>query len=111
MKTQYRSGDKNDYRVGTVKGVVEKEETYKVNFKGGHRTLNLYLQVEIGGEADTRDIPILYISNKKLDERDLYKYIKELEAEGVKKPTISEIEEKRQTIDERMKKRLSSMQL
>lgn len=72
--------------------VFEKEETYKVNYKGATKTLNSYLLVRIGDEV--KEFKLLFISNKELEDRDLYKWIKEFETLGLKKPTTGEIEEK-----------------
>lgn len=74
------------------KDVLEKEETYKVNYKGASKTLNSYLLIKIGDEV--KEFKLLFISNKELEERDLYKWITELETLGLKKPTTGEIEEK-----------------
>ena len=69
-----------------------------MNYKGATKTLNSYLSVRIGDEV--KEFKLLFISNKELDDRDLYRWIKELETLGLKKPTTGEIEEK----VERMKK-------
>lgn len=64
-----------------------------MNFKSGSKTMNHYLLVQIGDEV--KEFQIIFISNKKLDERELYKWIKELESSNQKKPTIEEIEHKK----------------
>jgi hypothetical protein len=76
-----------------IQDVIEKEESYKVNFKGGSKTMNHYLLVKISDEV--KEFKLVFISNKELDERELYKWIKELELSNQKKPTIGEIEEKK----------------
>jgi hypothetical protein len=76
--------------------VHEKEETYKVNYKGATKTLNCYLSVRIGDES--KEFKLLFISNKELEERDLYKWIKELETLNLRKPTTGEIEQKGEQI-------------
>jgi hypothetical protein len=80
-----------------------------VNFKGGAKTMNHYLLVQIGD--DVKEFQIIFISNKKLDERELYKWIKELESSNQRKPTIEEIESKKQNIQEVLKVRYDSKQL
>ena len=71
--------------------------------------MNHYLLVQIGD--DVKEFQIIFISNKKLDERELYKWIKELESSNQRKPTIEEIESKKQNIQEVLKVRYDSKQL
>lgn len=71
--------------------------------------MNHYLLVKIGDEV--KEFKLLFISNKELDERELYKWIKELEQGNQKKPTIEEIEIKKQTIREVLNVRFDSKQL
>jgi tRNA(Ile2) C34 agmatinyltransferase TiaS len=89
--------------------VIEKEESYKVNLKGGSKTMNQYLEIEIGDE--TKEFRLLYISNQSLDERELYKWIKELESLSKQIPTISEINDKQRNIKEMVTMRQDSKQL
>jgi hypothetical protein len=93
VKVTYITNEKTDYRIGVIQDVIEKEESYKVNFKGGSKTMNHYLLVKISDEV--KEFKLVFISNKELDERELYKWIKELELSNQKKPTIGEIEEKK----------------
>lgn len=86
--------------------VHEKEETYKVNYKGATKTLNSYLSIRIGDEV--KEFKLLFISNKELEERDLYKWIKELETLNLKKPTTREIEEKGEEIKKYVNTRFDS---
>lgn len=44
VKVTYRTNDKTDYRIGVVKDVIVKDdETYKVNIKGGSKTMKHFL--------------------------------------------------------------------
>lgn len=86
--------------------MLEKEETYKVNYKGATKTLNSYLLIRIGDEV--KEFKLLFISNKELEERDLYKWITELETLGLKKPTTWDIEEKGEQIKKFVNTRFDS---
>ena len=99
VKTTYKvSSNKIDYRIAEIKGVVEKEESYKVESKAGSKTLNKYLLVRMGNEE--KELKFIFISNKEIDQRELYKWLEELKAFEMKKPTIEMIEEKYKQIKE-----------
>ena len=88
------STDKMDYKIGEIVDVVEKLQTYNVE----NKELNKYLQVKVGNEI--REFRIQYISSKKIEDSELYRYLKELESYGQPIPTIRQVKNKHKKVVE-----------
>lgn len=79
--------DKMDYKIGEIIDVVEKPQSYVVE----NKEVNKYLIVRVGNE--TKEFKIQFISNKKIEDSELYRYLKELENNGQRLPTIRKVKE------------------
>jgi RNA polymerase-associated protein RTF1 len=88
------STDKMDYKIGEIVDVVEKPLTYKVE----NKELNKYLLVRVGNE--TREFRIQYISSKRVEDSELYRYLKELESYGQAIPTIRQLKSQHRKVVE-----------
>lgn len=86
------SSDKMDYKIGEILDVLEKPQHYIVE----NKELNKFLIVKIGNE--TKEFKIQYISNKKIEDSELYRYLKELESYGQKIPTIRQVKNKHKQV-------------
>ena len=77
--------DKMDYKIGEIVDVIEKPQTYSVE----NKELNKYLLIKVSNEI--REFKILFISSKKIEDSELYRYLKELESHGLPIPTIRHV--------------------
>jgi len=105
VKVTFNSeGNKIDYKVGTITEVIEKPELYKVDSK----QLGKYLKVRIGDEI--KELKIQFISNKSLDERELYKWIEEIVRINGKEaiPTLLQIEDLYNSVKDTFSKKYTS---
>jgi hypothetical protein len=88
VKTTFKtSTDKMDYKIGEIIDVIEKPQGYMVE----NKEVNKYLLVNVGNE--TKEFKIQFISNKRIEDSELYRYLKELESNGQKLPTIRKVKE------------------
>lgn len=98
VKTTYKTGsNKIDYRIGQILDVIEKDQSYSVEVKSGKKTVNKYLLVKIGNEE--KEFKFMYISNKGVEDRELYKWLQELSNFEIPKPTVEEVENKYEEIN------------
>lgn len=86
------STDKMDYKIGEILEVLEKPQHYMVE----NKEINKYLLVKIGNE--TKEFKIQFISNKKIEDSELYRYLKELESYGQRIPTIRQVRNKHKQV-------------
>lgn len=82
------STDKKDYRIAEIIDVIEKPESYQAE----NKELNKYLIVKLNGED--KHFKIQFVSNQKITGEEIDAYVKELQAQRQRVPTLGMIERK-----------------
>lgn len=107
VKVTLNKDGHNTSKLGRIEDVNEGVAPYTEDGK----TLTKSLRLKIGGEPKEQDFKITYISNKKPETSEFNTYLKELNAAGIRIPTLKDIRNKLKSVIENLRAKTTHEQI